>query len=130
MTALPSFDKFYQALHRRPPFPWQARLVEEVLANGWPRVLDLPTGVGKTSALDVALYTLAAAPTQLPRRVVLVVDRRIVVDRGGEHARQVAPQARRGALCRRGARGDGRRARVSQPDPSIRSRWLRLVHTG
>jgi len=38
----------------------------------------LPTGVGKTSALDVALYALAVAPDRMPRRTLLVVDRRIV----------------------------------------------------
>lgn len=89
MTALPSFDEFYTALHGRPPFPWQRRLARDVLAQGWPDVLDLPTGVGKTSALDVALYCLAAAPARMPRRVVLVVDRRIVVDQGAQHARAI-----------------------------------------
>jgi CRISPR-associated endonuclease/helicase Cas3 len=86
MTALPSFDEFFTALHDKPPFPWQRRLARDVMEVGWPEILDLPTGVGKTSALDVALYCLAAAPQRMPRRTVLVVDRRIVVDQGAEHA--------------------------------------------
>ena len=89
MTALPSFEAFFSDLHQRAPFPWQRRLAVEVVERGWPEVLDLPTGVGKTSALDIALYCLAVAPARMPRRVVLVVDRRIVVDQGAAHAREV-----------------------------------------
>ncbi|HET7505463.1 MAG TPA: type I-U CRISPR-associated helicase/endonuclease Cas3, partial [Kofleriaceae bacterium] len=86
---MPSFEALFSALHGRAPFPWQRRLADQVLHHGWPEVLDLPTGVGKTSALDVALYCLAAAPARMPRRIVLVVDRRIVVDQGAAHARAI-----------------------------------------
>jgi CRISPR-associated endonuclease/helicase Cas3 len=92
VTELPSFEEVYTAAWRHDPFPWQRRLVRDVLADGWPAVLDLPTGSGKTSALDVALYCLAAAPDRMPRRVVLVVDRRIVVDQGAGHARELCDQ--------------------------------------
>lgn len=88
MTSYPSFDDFYRSVHDgREPFRWQSRLAEEVLERGWPALLDLPTGAGKTSTLDVALYTLAVAPERMPRRTLLVVDRRIVVDQGAMHAR-------------------------------------------
>lgn len=83
------FVEFYEALHNRAPRPWQARLAGQVLTSGWPTLLDLPTGVGKTSALDVALYCLARAPDRMPRRTILVVDRRVVVDQGALHARRV-----------------------------------------
>jgi len=88
---LPTFEAFYRAAHDgQAPFPWQVRLAAQVVAQrAWPELLDLPTGVGKTSALDVALYTLAAAPEHMPRRTVLVVDRRIVVDQAAEHARKL-----------------------------------------
>jgi CRISPR-associated endonuclease/helicase Cas3 len=86
MMEMPSFAAFFEAVHDFPPFPWQRRLADEVLSRGWPDLLDLPTGVGKTTALDVALYALAAAPARMPRRTLLVVDRRIVVDQGAEHA--------------------------------------------
>jgi CRISPR-associated endonuclease/helicase Cas3 len=89
MTRLPSFTEFFRATHGFEPFPWQARLAEQVLAEGWPDLLDLPTGSGKTSSLDVALYCVAAAPERLPRRTVLVVDRRIVVDQAADHAREL-----------------------------------------
>ncbi len=89
MTKLPDFAEVYRDAHDVEPFPWQIELCSEVLAQGWPDLLDLPTGVGKTSALDVALYALAAAPERMPRRTVLVVDRRIVVDQGAAHARRL-----------------------------------------
>ncbi|HEY8550082.1 MAG TPA: type I-U CRISPR-associated helicase/endonuclease Cas3, partial [Vicinamibacterales bacterium] len=89
MDGVPPFADFYEALHGRAPFPWQERLAAEVLERGWPDLLDLPTGSGKTSAIEIALYTLACSPESLPRRVVLVVDRRIVVDQAADHARRV-----------------------------------------
>lgn len=92
----PTFAEFFKELHSDPDndheraaFPWQRRLADEVLERGWPDLLDLPTGVGKTSALDIALYCLSCAPERMPRRTLLVVDRRIVVDQGASHARKV-----------------------------------------
>lgn len=83
-----AFAAFYEAAHDTPPFPWQVRLAEQVLAEGrWPGLLALPTGAGKTSAVDIALWALARAPHRHPRRVVMVVDRRVVVDQGADHAR-------------------------------------------
>ena len=88
MNGLPDFDTFYRAAHGGcDPFPWQSRLARHVLEHGWPRVLDLPTGTGKTTTLEIALWALAAAPDRMPRRIVLVVDRRIVVDQGAAAAR-------------------------------------------
>src|SRR5688572_23860548 len=81
------FAPFYEECHGRPCFTWQERLAHEVLAEGrWPDVLDLPTACGKTSVLDVALFVLAVAPELSPRRIVLVVDRRVVVDQASVHA--------------------------------------------
>lgn len=92
--SLPTFAQFFEALHGRPAFPWQRRLADEVLEQGWPDLLDLPTGVGKTSALDISLYCLARAPEKMPRRTLLVVDRRIVVDQGAERARAILARLR------------------------------------
>jgi CRISPR-associated endonuclease/helicase Cas3 len=89
------FAPFYEAAHGYEPFPWQDRLARQVLeTNRWPDLLDVPTGAGKTSALDVALFCLAADPTRFPRRTVLVVDRRVVVDQGAEHARALQRKVR------------------------------------
>jgi CRISPR-associated endonuclease/helicase Cas3 len=96
--SLPGFIDFFRAVHPgREPFPWQVRLAATVVEKGWPSLLDLPTGSGKTSALDVAIWSLAVAPDRMPRRTILVIDRRIVVDQGAEHARGIAEALRTAA---------------------------------
>ncbi|MBW3643382.1 MAG: DEAD/DEAH box helicase family protein, partial [Actinobacteria bacterium] len=73
------FPAFFEEVYGNRPYPWQSRLASQVIGSGqWPRLLHLPTGTGKTAALDVALFALAARG-DLPRRIVFVVDRRIVV---------------------------------------------------
>lgn len=80
MTALASgdFTQFFEELHNKRPFPWQATLAEQVCAEGWPDVIDLPTASGKTACLDIALFALAVK--EMPRRIFFVVDRRVVVN--------------------------------------------------
>lgn len=81
------FSTYFREVHGVEPFPWQVRLTHEVIENGsWPEVIDLPTGVGKTAALDTAVFSLAVEPQRFPRRVVFVVDRRIIVDQTYERA--------------------------------------------
>jgi CRISPR-associated endonuclease/helicase Cas3 len=94
------FAPFFRAVYGVEPFPWQARLAREVCTRGWPQTLDVPTGVGKTAAIDVAVFHLAARPAQAPRRVVFLVDRRLVVDQAHERAAHLAQklqEALRGA---------------------------------
>lgn len=78
--SLGDFVKFFEDVHNVEPFPWQRRLMKRVLDRGWPGVIDLPTGSGKTAVLDMAVFAMAARPDISPRRVVFVIDRRIVVD--------------------------------------------------
>lgn len=97
-----SFGEFHAAIHGYPPFAWQQRLLEEVVsAKRWPEVLDLPTGAGKTTCLDIALFALAvdASEAQLwcPRRIAMVVDRRVVVDQIAERGRKLAAALRTAA---------------------------------
>ena len=83
------FIAFFQNVHACDPFPWQVRLTKHVLEQGWPKVIDLPTGSGKTAVLDTALFVMAAQPTTSPRRIVFVIDRRIVVDQVCARARLI-----------------------------------------
>ncbi len=94
------FPAFFRDLHARDdgcgpcPFPWQRRLVSQIAETGvWPSLLDLPTGSGKTAALDAAVFVLALRGDQ-PRRIVFVVDRRIVVHQAAQRARHVAARLR------------------------------------
>lgn len=89
------FAAFHSAVHGRAPFDWQQRLLEQIVQERrWPSVLDLPTGAGKTTCLDIALFALALdAESSNPwcaRRMAMVVDRRVVVDQVAERGRKLA----------------------------------------
>ena len=94
------FSDFFAALWKSEkwpnpePFPWQRMLAEQIAAGGWPEAIALPTASGKTTCLDIAVYTLATAARgserPMPRRIWFVVDRRIVVDEAYERAREIA----------------------------------------
>ena len=60
-------------------------------------MIDLPTGTGKTAVLDTAVFTLAAQPHLFPRRVVFVIDRRIVVDQVVERAQLIQKRIQEGS---------------------------------
>ena len=84
------FPAYFRGVHGYDPFPWQSRLTGAVLDEGrWPEVIDVPTGCGKTAALDTAIFSLAARPDVFPRRVVFVIDRRIIVDQVYDRARTI-----------------------------------------
>ena len=92
------FAAFFREVHGHDPFPWQIRLTDQVLRCGkWPKVIDLPTGTGKTAVLDTAIYALAAQPDISPRRVVFVIDRRIVVDQVYERAKLIRDRIESGS---------------------------------
>ena len=93
------FAEYFNAIHGHDPFPWQQGLVEQLAREDrWPDVLDLPTGTGKTAALDAAVFHLALQAHDrercAPLRIVLVVDRRLVVDDAHRRAQKIAA-----ALC-------------------------------
>ncbi|WP_042696601.1 type I-U CRISPR-associated helicase/endonuclease Cas3 [Azospirillum sp. B506] len=97
MTSLTAdhFTAFFTEIHGHPPFPWQQRLAAQVAAAGdWPDQLALPTGFGKTAAIDVAVFHLALEAHQgperrAPMRIGFVVDRRLVVDVAFERAKTI-----------------------------------------
>ncbi len=89
------FAPYFEAVHGCLPYPWQDRLTCQVLTDGrWPDVIDLPTGTGKTAVLDTAVFTLAARPDLFPRRIVFVIDRRIVVDQVYKRAAKISQNIR------------------------------------
>lgn len=89
------FPAFFQAVHGYLPFPWQGRLLGELVARRrWPDLLDLPTGSGKTAAIDAAVFHLAleadrGEDRRARMRIAFVVDRRLVVDEAFDRARKL-----------------------------------------
>jgi CRISPR-associated endonuclease/helicase Cas3 len=80
------FPAFFEEVHGWEPFPWQLALLRRVLRDGWPGLIDVPTGLGKTAVLDIAVFVNAIGGRNARRRVFLVVDRRLIVDQAHEHA--------------------------------------------
>lgn len=81
------FEEFFEAVWSYPPYPWQVELSRQVREDGWPAILDIPTGCGKTAALDVALHHfMADGGRTAPRRILMIVDRRVIVDQVGTYA--------------------------------------------
>ena len=100
---LPTFTEFYRAINRaingrdRDPFPWQARLADCVARKeGWPPEIGIPTGLGKTACLDIAVWWISSQAERAPElrtaptRIWWVVNRRLLVDSTAEHARGIA----------------------------------------
>jgi CRISPR-associated endonuclease/helicase Cas3 len=94
-----AFEVFFEEVHGYRPFAWQKRLVEHVLGErAWPESIAAPTGTGKTSVIDVHAFVNAAAQEQrlsLPRRLVMTVNRRSLVDSHAEHAQKLAARLER-----------------------------------
>lgn len=90
------FDEFFEAIYGYFPFAWQSRLASQVVTEAWPEGIDVPTGLGKTALLDMAVYALAVqasfAPEErtAPTRTFAVVDRRVVVDQTFARAGKLA----------------------------------------
>ena len=89
------FPAYFRAIHGVEPFPWQRRLIATVLEQAWPSTITLPTASGKTAVLDIATFALAAQASRplrertSPRRIALVVDRRVVVDEAHHRAQRI-----------------------------------------
>jgi CRISPR-associated endonuclease/helicase Cas3 len=90
------FTGFFTEVFGYEPFPWQKRLLQQIVAQRkWPNVLDLPTGSGKTAAIDIAVFHLALETESKEARcaavrIAFVVDRRLVVDDAFARAQKLA----------------------------------------
>lgn len=95
MSEFPRFELFYSAIHQgREPFPWQNRLAQLVIEQGWPEEVGVPTGLGKTACIDIAVWSLAMQESNgnrvLPTRMWYVVNRRLLVDTAYTHGEHLA----------------------------------------
>lgn len=120
-----AFVRFVGELHEgRTPYAWQRRLVRELATTRcWPERLSAPTGAGKTMVIDAHVFLNALAglasgdekPTDsplgkaaavcglrhVPRRLVMTVNRRALVDDQYDAARTLVD-----VICQRGKQSD------------------------
>ena len=93
---MPSFTAWYDAVNHRDPFPWQAGLAADLASGRDWRPVGIPTGLGKTACLDIAIWWLASqadrepADRTAPTRIWWVVNRRLLVDSTADHASRIA----------------------------------------
>ncbi|MYB36936.1 MAG: type I-U CRISPR-associated helicase/endonuclease Cas3 [Gammaproteobacteria bacterium] len=127
LPSLPSFREFYRAINGREPFPWQARLAELVATEErWRGEIGVPTGLGKTACLDIAVWWLASQATRpasrrtAPTRIWWVVNRRLLVDSTADHARRMADKLRDPAA----GVEDADRPIVARVAERLRSLWV------
>jgi len=93
------FERHYRAL-RKPykPMRWMRRLFTRLLDGKAPKLVDLPTGAGKTELVVVWLIALAwyaqdrDGRTAIPRRLVWVVNRKVLVQQVFDVARALIAQ--------------------------------------
>lgn len=90
------FGTYFAEMHAgHRPFAWQERLLDAVLADGrWPGRVVAPTGAGKTAVIDVHVFAQALSAAgeapMLPRRLAMVVNRRVLVDDQHRYAVELA----------------------------------------
>lgn len=90
------FRKSYATLTGNPePFPWQEDLFFRFCQSDIPTDVVIPTGCGKTGAMISWLVALAHQARHgpekitLPRRLVWVVNRRVIVDQATNEAEKI-----------------------------------------
>ena len=86
-----AFDDLFRLVTGHAPFPWQKALFNKFMEGRFPKVCNIPTGLGKTSIIAIWLLALAhhvesGTLTDFPRRLVYVVNRRTVVDQATREA--------------------------------------------
>ena len=83
---IPPTVAYFHAIVGHDPYPWQRRFYAALVRGAVPDAIDIPTGLGKTACVLLALLARLERPA-LPRRIVYVVDRRAIVDQTAEAVR-------------------------------------------
>ena len=93
----------------------------------WMAEIGVPTGLGKTACLDIAVWWLASQADRPPRRrtaptrIWWVVNRRLLVDSTADHARRMAEALRDPAAAQL---DDADRQVVEKISDRLRSLWV------
>ena len=95
MIAEPSFAAWHRSLHGYDPFPWQEECAEAIRA-GRVQHVTVPTGCGKSTVMDAAVWACGVdalrRPSErvVPTRIWWVTPRRTLVDEASERAHRIA----------------------------------------
>lgn len=95
MTPYPSFEEFYHAVHGFSPYEWQKDIANHVSDKGYfPEHISVPTGLGKTSNIDIAVWGIGkqiheGKKRTLGQRIVLAVERQVIVDGISHHVQNL-----------------------------------------
>lgn len=104
--SFPTFTEYFAAVHGgHTPYGWQSELASRLPGDGWPSVIEVPTGLGKTTTIATAVFELArqcharrvhrpdgSLPPRrtAPQRIFHVVNRRSLVDDTGDYVGALA----------------------------------------
>ncbi len=95
-------DELFHELFKAPPNAWQRAAHNAFLAGTPPQYIKVPTAGGKTAILAAFLAALAeqarTGTVTLPRRLVLVVNRRVLVDQASALALRLSEIAKAGTV--------------------------------
>lgn len=94
MSKFPTFAEFFTAVHGCEPYVWQNTVAQDILCGQFPEQVSVPTGMGKTSMIDISLYCLAHAihhnsTDRVGQRIFLAVERQVIVDGISEHVKRL-----------------------------------------
>lgn len=83
------FRELFKELTGQEPYPWQCEMYDSILQGNIPHILDIPTGLGKTSIITIWLIALCNPDlkdldVKIPLRLVYIVDRRVIVDQASD----------------------------------------------
>ncbi|MEM9754152.1 MAG: DEAD/DEAH box helicase family protein, partial [Planctomycetota bacterium] len=115
------FDETFRVLTEHDPLPWQRRFYRRLMAGDWPDAVDLPTGLGKTSVIVLWMIALANGGP-VPRRLVVVVNRRTIIDQQSDVVRRLvdrldAVDGLRERLAALGGYGAGEAEEAGEAEP-------------
>ncbi|MEM2869154.1 MAG: type I-U CRISPR-associated helicase/endonuclease Cas3 [Thermoplasmata archaeon] len=84
------FEESFKALTDHSPMRWQTRLYQNISNGNFPDIINIPTGLGKTSVIPIWLISLVTngkcGNGSIPRKLIYIVNRRTVVDQATEIA--------------------------------------------
>lgn len=85
MEGREGFRSFFRKATGNEPFPWQENIA---LSNGFPELVRVPTGLGKTAGAALAwLWKRRNSPEETPRRLVYCLPMRTLVEQTADEVR-------------------------------------------